>query len=132
MYHIMFTLFTFLKGIKIFLLLLLFMFEVILAGFSGSFFSYFCAFMAGAELHAYALGTYSGRVIDVMYIHNRHMEDKMDKILKKISDDSANAMSSGDFLTDDVAYVESSGQGSKNPTTNSVGDLRSPEEFATP
>jgi len=61
------------------------MFEVILAGFSGSFFSYFCAFIAGAELHAFAVGTSSEKVISVMDIHNRYMEGKMDKILKKIS-----------------------------------------------
>ena len=64
------------------------MFEVILAGFSGSFFSYFCAFIAGAELHAFGVGTVSEKVIRAMDFHNSYMEDKMDKIMKKISDDS--------------------------------------------
>ena len=57
------------------------MFEYILVGFSGSFFSYFCAFWIGAEIHAFAADTASDKVIRVMNRHNDSVENKLDKIL---------------------------------------------------
>jgi hypothetical protein len=64
------------------------MFEYILAGFSGSFFSYFCAFWVGAEANAFAVGTSSERIIRVVNRHNDSVESKLDNIMKKISKDS--------------------------------------------
>ena len=58
------------------------MFEYILAGFTGSFFSYFCAFWVGAETHAIACGTTTDRVLSVMNRHNDSVENKLDKILR--------------------------------------------------
>jgi len=40
------------------------MFEYILAGFTGSFFSYVCVFYFGAELHSCATSTSSDRIIN--------------------------------------------------------------------
>lgn len=59
------------------------MFEYILAGFTGTFFSYFCVFLSGMELYAFAKGTSSEKVIDVLNEHNERMERKMDLILRQ-------------------------------------------------
>lgn len=67
------------------------MFEYILAGFTGSFFSYFCIYWAGVQTHAFALGTVSDRVLQKIEIDNyryarfyERMERKMDKILNHL------------------------------------------------
>ena len=61
------------------------MFEYILAGFTGSFFSYFCIYWAGLETHAFAVGTSSDKVIRVMNMHNEEVERNLDRILRQIN-----------------------------------------------
>lgn len=56
------------------------MFEYILAGFTGTFFSYFCVFWGGIQLHAFAKGTASDRVINEI----EKMERKMEKMERKM------------------------------------------------
>ena len=62
------------------------MFEYILAGFTGSFFSYFCVWFLGAETHAFAAGTSSDRVLSVMDINNDKIERKLELLLRKINE----------------------------------------------
>jgi hypothetical protein len=60
------------------------MFEYILAGFTGSFFSYFCVFWAGVEVYAFAHETTSERVIKVINRSNDDIERKLDQIIEQI------------------------------------------------
>jgi hypothetical protein len=60
------------------------MFEYILAGFTGTFFSYFVVFWSGTQLHAFAKGTASDKVIEVMNTHHDILEIKMDMIERKL------------------------------------------------
>ena len=56
------------------------MFEYILAGFTGTFFSYCCVFCMGVEVHAGAAGTASDKVLKIMNIHNENVEQLMNKM----------------------------------------------------
>jgi len=60
------------------------MFNIVLAEFSGTFFSYVCAFLVGVQLHALVTGTSSQKVIHVMNKLNDGLQEKLEKILKKI------------------------------------------------
>jgi len=67
------------------------MFEYVLAGFTGSFFSYFCVYWGGVQTHAFALGTVSEKVLQKIGVDNcRHeriyerMERKMDRIQQQL------------------------------------------------
>lgn len=71
------------------------MFEYILAGFTGSFFSYCCIFWSGVECSTWATDTVSERVIRVIRETNeqnknleknieKNIEKKMDQILREI------------------------------------------------
>ena len=69
------------------------MLEYILAGFTGSFFSYFCIFWSGVEFSTWATDTVSERVIRVIRETNeqnknieKNIEKKMDQILREIRD----------------------------------------------
>jgi hypothetical protein len=68
------------------------MFEYILAGFTGSFFSYVCVFYFGAELHSCATSTASDRIInkidndnEIYKKNNVRMEKKIDKMLEHLA-----------------------------------------------
>ena len=61
------------------------MFEYILAGFTGSFFSYFCVFWSGIQLHAFAKETASEKVIKVMNEHNNIQEIKINRMEKNMN-----------------------------------------------
>jgi hypothetical protein len=60
------------------------MFEYILAGFTGSFFSYFCIFWSGVEFSTWATDTVSERIIRETNEQNKNIEKKMDQILREI------------------------------------------------
>lgn len=60
------------------------MFEYILAGFTGTFFSYFCVFWSGVQLHACAKGVVSDKVIEVMNEHHDIQERNMDRMERKM------------------------------------------------
>ena len=67
------------------------MFEYILAGFTGTFFSYFCVYWCGIETHAVAVGTVSDRVQKKIEIDNdrtiryhERVDRKLDKILRQL------------------------------------------------
>lgn len=90
------------------------MFEYILAGFTGSFFSYFCVYWVGAESHALAVSSVSENILRKMKSENemiiRNMEinykalkTKMDEIIHKldIQNDWSNS-SSDRRLTDEL------------------------------
>lgn len=77
------------------------MLEYILAGFTGSFFSYCCIFWSGVECSTWATDTVSERVIRVIRETNeqnknlekniekyieKYIEKKMDQILREIRD----------------------------------------------
>ena len=68
------------------------MFEYILAGFTGSFFSYFCVYWFGLETYAFAKGTTTDKVMkelnklsDIIERNNGRIEKKMDLISRKLS-----------------------------------------------
>ena len=64
------------------------MFEYILAGFTGSFFSYFCVYYVGVETHAFVLGTVSDRVIQKLDDYNKKNERfyiKMERTLQQLT-----------------------------------------------
>ena len=64
------------------------MFEYILAGFTGTFFSYFCVYCVGVETHAFALGTVSDRVIQKLDDYNKRNERfyiKMERTLQQLT-----------------------------------------------
>ncbi len=61
------------------------MFEYILAGFTGTFFSYFCVFWSGVQLHAFAKETASDKVIEVMNEHNNKQEIKINRMERKMN-----------------------------------------------
>jgi hypothetical protein len=61
------------------------MFEYILAGFTGSFFSYFCVFWSGIELHAFARGTTSDKVISVINNNHYEIEREFKQLVKQIN-----------------------------------------------
>jgi hypothetical protein len=61
------------------------MFEYILAGFTGSFFSYFCVFVMSCELNSFAGGTISGNVISVINSNSNNIERKLDRIVQQIN-----------------------------------------------
>ena len=60
------------------------MFEYILAGFTGSFFSYFCVYWVGIETHAVARGTTTEKVMKELYKHSDIIERNNDRIEKKL------------------------------------------------
>jgi len=67
------------------------MFEYILSGFTGSFFSYFCVYWCGVQTYAYAFGNISDRILQKKEIENdrrirfyERMERKMERMEKKI------------------------------------------------
>ena len=67
------------------------MLEFIVAGFTGTFFSYFCVFWGGVQTHAFALGTVSDRVLEKLEIDNdrtiryhERMDRKLDKLLRQL------------------------------------------------
>ena len=62
------------------------MFEYILAGFTGTFFSYFCVFLCGIELHAFAAEISSERVLRVMRDDHDDLETKMDRIIHLVKE----------------------------------------------
>jgi hypothetical protein len=68
------------------------MFEYILAGFTGTFFSYFCVYWAGAESHAFAVNSVSENILSKMNrdtemiirnmdINYKASKNKMDEIM---------------------------------------------------
>jgi len=60
------------------------MFEYILAGFTGTFFSYCFVFFSGVQLHACAKGVASDRVIDVMNDLNDMQNKRLDRMERKM------------------------------------------------
>ena len=68
------------------------MFEYVLAGFTGSFFSYFCVFLGGIQFYACARGTSGDIVIehidrqnDMFKRDNERVERKVDVILRQLT-----------------------------------------------
>ena len=61
------------------------MFEYILAGFTGTFFSYFVVFWSGIEFHACCKGVASDKVIKVTNEHNDIQKKKMDDMDRKLN-----------------------------------------------
>ena len=60
------------------------MFENILAGFTGSFFSYFLVGFGGIQLHVWAVETISDRISYLLRKHNDRIERNMDIIVRNM------------------------------------------------
>lgn len=80
------------------------MFDYILAGFTGSFLSYFTVFWVGANIYAFAVDTATDKITRVICRESIAIENKLNQILKLIQTNNDDVL--GKNLEQLIRYVK--------------------------